>query len=418
MTSVVFVHGTGVRVEGHDATLTRVKHLTEKILQVSPENVLGCNWGEKYGVRLDLIDLMLPGSRGRAAAGELSDAQKEIAIWNALLEDPFLELRLAPWRPNKTSAIGPAGGLNLRPSQRLLELPARAQGIDLQGTGIRKEEHHQALETVFKNQDPKLNVKVNLVTAQAADSYSTIDDPGLTEILARAIVATVSQKYRQTVPGSEPAAILDPEVRKVYLERLVKGLNPNNAKGLVDDWVRDRLLDVATSILKEHRNWLMDVSGRFIGDILLYLRHGDEIRAEIKATILKANQKGPVMLLCHSLGADIVFDMLCSDPTLPVKLLVSVGAQIPYFYAMKAFETLEPDYEVGDKKGLSTKAMFEAKWLNVANPNDFLSFLCKKVFLWKNLSEMVLESGIPFPFSHGAYFEDERVYEEIKKVWE
>ena len=213
----------------------------------------------------------------------------------------------------------------------------------------------------------------------------------------------------------EPEIARNPSVRAEFEARLREAIAPGGPKGVVGDWFRDRALELATALMKPRRAQIMDLSTRFFGDIFLNLRHGDDIRQMIRDTINQASP--PVLVMAHSLGGDIMFDLLTRADPPKVAMLVTVGSQVPFFYAMDGLHSIQPDYDNGKPKGASTKQAFEFPWINVYNVNDLLSFRASGVFQWPNLTEFHLESKVPFPMSHGTYFSDSKFYEFVKTLW-
>ncbi|MEU9038038.1 hypothetical protein AB0D45_24480, partial [Streptomyces sp. NPDC048352] len=142
----VFVHGTGVRRERHDALFGLVR---ERLADRFPgAEVDSCFWGERFGAEPGAGSRSLPGAGGGADGGE------EAAEWGLLLADPLCELRVlaeAGWGPGEGEAGGgdpfampgvrPAGERVLELLHRLAEAPEDGQGPDelgalLRGTGL------------------------------------------------------------------------------------------------------------------------------------------------------------------------------------------------------------------------------------------------------------------------------------------
>ncbi len=88
MTTVLFVHGTGVRQPGYDRALAR---FTVKLAKVRPaSSVKACFWGAEHGARLNCDGVSIP-STGTTGRGIDVEADREIAValWGLLERDRF-----------------------------------------------------------------------------------------------------------------------------------------------------------------------------------------------------------------------------------------------------------------------------------------------------------------------------------------
>lgn len=88
--------------------------------------------------------------------------------------------------------------------------------------------------------------------------------------------------------------------------------------------------------------------------------------------------------------------------------LITVGSQSPYLYEIGALQGL--DYAKQEK----LPAGFPP-WLNLYDPNDFLSYVAEPVFQAANIRDVRIDSGQPFPESHGAYWTNDSAWRAIKE---
>src|SRR5215470_13953559 len=95
-TTILFVHGTGVRADGYTATLRTIKRQLNG--RGSAVDVRGCFWGEAAGARLLAGGASIPGY-GESGGTEPSEADQLLALWSVLYTDPWYELRLLRNRP-------------------------------------------------------------------------------------------------------------------------------------------------------------------------------------------------------------------------------------------------------------------------------------------------------------------------------
>ena len=104
MTTILFVHGTGVR-HGYAEDLALVR---ERLAARRPDiMVAACHWADKtLGLRTDLPtgSASIPGKR--FARGEEAADDPWIALWGALYRDPLYELRLLVVLPDNAEIPG------------------------------------------------------------------------------------------------------------------------------------------------------------------------------------------------------------------------------------------------------------------------------------------------------------------------
>lgn len=405
-TRILFVHGTGVRQESHDKTLASIrKHLVPHGFEV-----VGCPWGAKYGVRKDLLQVMLPPNSTRALEGQsegLSD------LWSMLLEDPFFELRIAEVALRNPEP--PASDLKNQTAYTLGNIGQRSVGQNL-NTAMQSLQGQLGIENTIiqaykldpslwasaarrAREEPVVQEVLKLVTPQDASAVA--------HMVARCMLACYLQSLPSETRSDCPLCV--PESAKQATEDLALVLLPAASRGM-REWLQKKALELATQLMRSKRKQLMDFSTLFIGDVFTNIHHKQSIREMIHDAIEESPEN--LVIIAHSLGAMIVFD-LCLEKQYPhLKLLVTVGAQVPYFYAMEALDHLRPDYDKGAPPGSAQPPASFVQWLNVYNPNDFLSFPATGVFKWPGiLEDQVCDRQVPFPMSHGDYFENPTFYD-------
>jgi len=156
-------------------------------------------------------------------------------------------------------------------------------------------------------------------------------------------------------------------------------------------------------------------------DVLSYLRRPDEIigyvSAELDAARAEAGPR-PVVALGLSLGGIILVDTLAKRMAIapgagaggtapPSDLLVTVGSQSPFLLACDALGELR-------RHGPRPLRPF-VPWLNVWNPDDFLSFPAGPIFgdavrPRVALRDVIGSDGATFPSVHSHYWQDETTY--------
>ncbi len=406
--TLFFVHGTGVRAEGWATTWGRVRDYA-RIAGIDGVDFVGCAWGPKLGVPLDLIDSTLPPETvTRDATGEVAPTAAEIAAaaWALLLDDPLFELRLAADGTRSTapaaSEIVVDGDLPDQEAVAMLRgLAGRAGTLDLAGTDLAPAEIAAAAERIAVS--PEL--------AAASRAAGSAVDPDLVDAVARAVVASALAARRADPPGTAPAALLDAARREALVTRLAQALSPLATRGPLTDWLKKKAIGFAarraTRAAEDRRGGLMSANTPAVGDVLFYQRRGEEIAAYVAAGLV--GLKRPVVAVGHSLGGIILVDLLSRADHPPVDYLVTAGSQSPLLYAIDALATL--------RRGSAAPKPF-TPWLNIYNRQDFLSFCAARVFPEiRGIQDEEVDPGVPFPESHSAYWTCDRVYQLIRKAW-
>jgi hypothetical protein len=192
------------------------------------------------------------------------------------------------------------------------------------------------------------------------------------------------------------------------LVRAVETALSTESKGL-GDWLKKKVFDFglarATAAGRGRRTGLMQDASPGVGDILLYQRRGDAIGKRVLSAIADAPPGKPLVLLAHSLGGIILFDLLTGgEIDREVAHFITVGSQLGFFYKCDAMGTV--------RLGPNPKPF--TPWLNIYDRNDMLSFRAGPAFgSPSDVVDLEVSSGSPFPESHGAYFHMPKVYEEI-----
>ncbi len=152
-------------------------------------------------------------------------------------------------------------------------------------------------------------------------------------------------------------------------------------------------------------------------DVLSYLRRPDEITGYVSAqldTIAEEADGRPVVAVGLSLGGIILVDTLAKrlvhGMPASVDLLATVGSQSPFLLACDALGELR-------RSGPAPLRPF-VPWLNVWNPDDYLSFPAGPIFgdavrPRAALRDVQGTDGAAFPAIHSHYWRDEATYEAI-----
>lgn len=399
MGSIVFVHGTGVREEGYNESLGQIRaNVKHDELLVEP-----CFWGELHGAKQNKPLLSVPNYQQTLGDDKpLTEEERKIALWGVLYQDPLYELRLFEIRNNQSCAddLSRLGQLNiyeqLAPKINSLEAN-QALNAELQKSG---------LEKVWGDA-----IKKVLDSSEYKSLQSTFDN--ITEVrqaVARSFITCALQlKY----PGVDSIWI-EADARD-RMEELILDLLGGRDMG-VREWLFDKLKPPLTWWVRRNRGQFSADGFAFAGDVLLYQARGQDIRQFIRGQILNTYERtgAPIVLLAHSLGGIACVDLLVKqDLSDKVELLITVGSQAPFLYEMNALGSLEFGKPLPDH--------FPARWLNIYDERDFLSYLAAGVFkgaegrgLAPIIKDIPVDNRQPFPQSHSAYWENPEVWEAIR----
>jgi hypothetical protein len=405
--TLFFVHGTGVRKDGFDHTLSLIADAVGKSPVLNGITVKGVCWGAARGVVLHRLPDVLPPEISRRGvvptSSELAREEIETAMWAQLLDDPMFELRLAADHPHAATQPNVPLPSRILPAQELVLLLQSLSGqlTAVPTSGIDQQEIIQAASDIGKD----------LVAATAAEAYGGVRDPELMLAVARAIVATVLAKHRGDAPGTEPHASHDAATRDFIVDAILKTLQPATPRS-VGGWLANKAQGFAerraTAYISGRRLDLTGLSLPGIGDILLYQRRGEEILDDIATELNRCMP--PVVAVGHSLGGIMLVDLLSRSKRAKVDLLVTVGSQSPLFFMIDALGELRPT--------TPTPGPPFTPWLNIYDRSDLLSYCAERIFgRIPNIVDREVSSGVPFPESHSAYWHQPAVYELISEFW-
>lgn len=393
MTTLVFVHGTGVRSSSYAASLNEV---TSVLKEKRPDVVVHpCCWGDLEGARLRAEGASVPLYDATRDTTEDAEVKAEtaylIALWEQLYKDPLYELRVLSLV--RTQASGAVPGQ--RPPGEVLDLRVRRPPTD----ALRSKLIEAGIGNLFD--DAKSDV-VNSPEYREALKTTPQANGARHLAIARAIVAqAVSRCERQ---GMYAPVLVDAALRDELVAALVA--NAGGDQLAVGDWAAKRLFDLAVAMgamdyVKRRRGAITDASYPAAGDILLYQARGEAIRAFIRQEIRRAQP--PVVVLAHSLGGIACVDLLVAEAIPEVELLVTAGSQAPFLYEINALWGL--------RHGEPLPAHFPS-WLNLYDLRDFLSYVGANVFP-NRVQDVAVDSRMPFPRSHGAYWTNPATWKAI-----
>jgi hypothetical protein len=382
MRTILFVHGTGVRLKNY----TRLLDNAREVAAASgiKDDLIECAWGDPLGIQFNGDSLP-----GPPDPKKLQEEEEDFARWNWLFDDPLFELDKLTIR-DKSVALPSVPMPGVKPEWERLwdEIAAYQPSVEL-----RLLLQRGGLTEFWKESWSKV-VHVSPVAREAfqASSHELAE---ASHALARAVIAQLYvNALEMGVPGPTRA------LRNSLFDRLILDWK-QQVYGL-GAFFTNILKRASTSVLRQHRNSFSNAIAMPIGDILLYQSRGEEVRDYIRRKIEGA--KSPVTIVAHSLGGIACVDLLALPKPPTVTHLVTAGSQSPLLYEMGALLTLKPPQPL---------PLGFPPWLNLYDRNDFLSYIANR--LWPNVIDVEIESGQPFPDSHSAYFGNEATWREIGK---
>lgn len=377
--SLVFVHGTGVRLPGYQSSLEAA--VAAATAAGITSDFVECAWGDPLGVEFTGRSLPDPPSDQ-----QLADEEADFARWRWLIDDPLFELDKLTIRDAHASAPVPIPGL--KPAWRktwdgiAAYTPTDELALLLKRSG---------LEACW---DAAWRSVVDASVASLAYERSAHEIPEASAALARAVVAQlhVTASMRGLAGPSR-------DTRRKLVERLLADWKQSTYGGGAFLW--NMFARAATRVLREHRRRFSDMATLPIGDILLYQSHGAVVRDFIRKKV--AGARPPVTVVAHSLGGIACVDLFALPDPPEVRALVTVGSQSPLLYEIGALSSLKPNEPLPN--GFPP-------WLNVYDRNDFLSYVAHRLF--STATDVEVSSGQPFPEAHSAYFGNPEVWREIR----
>ncbi|MFE1974068.1 lipase family protein [Streptomyces hygroscopicus] len=427
MTSVVFVHGTGVRAKSYEKSFARVVHGLGRVR--AEVRVVRCLWGEEHGASLGLDGASVPvRSKNRGVGGgELLDEDDPLAVWALLEVDPLAELRefaeaararrgggaragFAPGRQDPWHTIADrVRGESLAGVSGGGESVAGVSGGGLSLAGVSGGGGSPA--ELVSDLAPHLGPAAGRVAHEISRTLGgTPPADGIEAIAARAVYALAVQRAEGPDGADEPLPV-DGADRDAVVGALTDQLGGTDRGGFAARAAKgvavralNSYLSPLSSLAHSFRSGITRGSVPAGGDILRYQARGAGVRAAIRAAVREAvdSGHGPVVLLAHSLGGIACVDLLAEpDPPAGVELLVTVGSQAPFLYELDALTAL--------RRGEPLPAAFP-RWINVYDEHDLLGFVGAKVFPGR-VTDLRVDTRQPFPRAHTSYFAHHRLYE-------
>jgi pimeloyl-ACP methyl ester carboxylesterase len=153
-----------------------------------------------------------------------------------------------------------------------------------------------------------------------------------------------------------------------------------------------------------------DQFATFVGDVLVYLeragangaRNGilEAVAGEIEAAGSERTEVDPLVVIAHSMGGNIVYDLFSHYRTdLSCDTLVTVGSQVGLFQELDLFADKHPGLRPPQKVPRLENV---GRWINVYDRNDFLGFAAARIF--DGVDDFEYPTGKGLLKAHSSYF--------------
>lgn len=189
---------------------------------------------------------------------------------------------------------------------------------------------------------------------------------------------------------------------------------------------RDSPAAAVSLVAGELRPKLNDFATRFLGDLLFYMtRRGTAAAPGAIPKVLidelalaHANKKArgdePIVLLTHSMGGQIAYDVVTSflpaaRSDIKVDFWCATASQVGFFEELNMFLASSPEFSKATGKPTPLVSANLGYWWNVWDHNDILSFTTKGIFA-KGIDDEDYWSGMSLAAAHGGYLERPSFY--------
>jgi hypothetical protein len=205
------------------------------------------------------------------------------------------------------------------------------------------------------------------------------------------------------------------------------GTKIRDAVNALGGWIANGLSDAA---LRAKRRSLSQGVALFLGDIFIYLRQRkvegptgaaarlfEPILVDlIKATEADRVEREPLVVVGHSLGGVLLYDILTDEtclkhlkdeaPDFKIDAWLTVGSQPGFFTDLGLY----PD-RPKNANGRYDKPVSVTNWLNVYDFTDVFSFLCKPFF--DGVDDFGYDTAVDLIHAHSAYFKRPSFYKRL-----
>ena len=130
----------------------------------------------------------------------------------------------------------------------------------------------------------------------------------------------------------------------------------------------------------------------------------------IKAQRAKSQDDDKLVVIAHSMGGNIVYDILSHfEPGIEVDVFVTVGSQVGMFEELKLFKSSDDQIGAPGKVPLPQNIK---KWINVFDVNDLLAYSTDRIFDCSE--EFKFSSKTPAWSAHTTYLASPEFHQRLQ----
>jgi hypothetical protein len=283
------------------------------------------------------------------------------------------------------------------------------------------------------------NLMTSVMLRDFVPAYDGVANVAVSADTSRSIIA-FHEAALQVVPSGTRAALTPDLLQSVgaRAEDIYKTLTPpdvyvpQSVLGDIISAVTQKAKDVVgniedagavalTNILKNYRQPLNSGITTFFGDVFTYLstRGTAETPGLIVGDVLAAvaaahdaprtSPTEPLVILSHSMGGQIIYDLVTfflprirQYQDIRVDFWVAAASQVGLFEEMKLFKVSSPAYSAAKQNKVPFPSRdYLGYWLNVWDPDDFLSYTAAPIF--EGVDDESFDSGLSVLKAHGGY---------------
>ncbi len=231
--------------------------------------------------------------------------------------------------------------------------------------------------------------------------------------VARREAATAGGVVLVAPPAYDAVAVSDAEHTDVW-EALTKAVD--RVREAIADWRWGQPGRSLRRVVQPHLT-------HFVGDIFVYLKSRgtparpgaivERVASALESAARAAKPGDPLMVVAHSMGANIVVDVLTSLlKGLRVDTLVTVGNQVGWFEEMKLFLASDPRLPNSHQERVPRLANV-GRWLNVIDTSDYLAYAAAPIF--EGVQDVTFTTGRGPLAAHTEYFKDVSFFQRLGK---
>ena len=185
-------------------------------------------------------------------------------------------------------------------------------------------------------------------------------------------------------------------------------------------WLTAAPSNALWTVLLEGRRPLNEFVTQFLGDAFVYLSQrktprliADRVRGVVESAAVEAHELNePLVVLSHSMGGQIVYDLLSHDfdehgSGFSIDFWCAAASQVGLFEEMRLFRRRDEGETYGPDRPVPLPERV-GRWWNVWDPNDVLSYTARGIFEGVD-DEMYQSRRSPFT-AHSGYLEQPRFY--------